>query len=377
MLSYWEKQSFVDYDYLIIGAGIVGLSTAANLLEQEPQAKVAILERGLLPSGASTKNAGFACFGSLTELLDDIKTFGADTALEIVKARVNGLKKLCARIDPVAMDYQNHGGFELLNERDNACLSELSHINDWLAPLFPSPVFLLANEQMARFGFSTKHVSALILNPFEAQIHTGKMMRALIHHVQSLGANIITGAQVLSYHEHGDHVQIHVQQTSPSNELVFTSKKLALCTNAFAAQLQADLAITPGRGQVVITKPIPELNILGTFHAEQGYYYFRNIDNRILLGGARHHDINGETTTDFGDNKTVLNSLRQFLNDVIRPNIKTEIDYHWSGIMAFGDTKKPIVKQLSTNTVTGVRMGGMGIAIGSAVAEEITYLLRA
>jgi hypothetical protein len=33
------------------------------------------------------------------------------------------------------------------------------------------------------------------------------------------------------------------------------------------------------------------------FHLEKGYYYFRNINDRILLGGGRNLDFEGETTT--------------------------------------------------------------------------------
>ena len=61
MFSYWEQQSFTSYDYVIIGSGIVGLSTAIELKEKFPGATVLILERGLLPTGASSRNAGFAC----------------------------------------------------------------------------------------------------------------------------------------------------------------------------------------------------------------------------------------------------------------------------------------------------------------------------
>ena len=32
-LSFWEHQSFLKYDYVIVGSGIVGLSTAAHLKE--------------------------------------------------------------------------------------------------------------------------------------------------------------------------------------------------------------------------------------------------------------------------------------------------------------------------------------------------------
>ncbi|CAN5175283.1 hypothetical protein BH23BAC1_BH23BAC1_40990 [soil metagenome] len=55
MLSIWEHQSFLKYDFIVIGAGIVGLSTAISLRELNPKASILILERGVLPIGASTK----------------------------------------------------------------------------------------------------------------------------------------------------------------------------------------------------------------------------------------------------------------------------------------------------------------------------------
>ena len=71
-LSFWERKAFFEgIDFTIIGAGIVGYSTAIQIKEKYPNARVLILEKGYLPSGASSKNAGFACFGSPTELFDD------------------------------------------------------------------------------------------------------------------------------------------------------------------------------------------------------------------------------------------------------------------------------------------------------------------
>jgi glycine/D-amino acid oxidase-like deaminating enzyme len=62
-LSYWEIKTWLsDIDYTIIGSGIVGLNCALNLKKKFPKAKVLILEKGMVPQGASTKNAGFACF---------------------------------------------------------------------------------------------------------------------------------------------------------------------------------------------------------------------------------------------------------------------------------------------------------------------------
>ena len=62
------------------------------------------------------------------------------------------------------------------------------------------------------------------------------------------------------------------------------------------------------------------------------------------------------------------------LNEVIIPNQPFSIDYQWSGIMGVGSEKKPIIEK-KLNYVVGVRMGGMGIAIGSKVGEDLAHLL--
>ena len=70
-LSYWELKSwFSNVDYTIVGSGIVGLHTALRLREKFTTAKILVLEKGILPQEASTKNAGFACFGSISEIID-------------------------------------------------------------------------------------------------------------------------------------------------------------------------------------------------------------------------------------------------------------------------------------------------------------------
>ncbi|MDP4601126.1 MAG: FAD-dependent oxidoreductase, partial [Polaribacter sp.] len=67
-LSYWElKEWFSNIDFTIVGSGIIGLNCALQLKKKHPNARILILEKGILPQGASTKNAGFACFGSLSE----------------------------------------------------------------------------------------------------------------------------------------------------------------------------------------------------------------------------------------------------------------------------------------------------------------------
>jgi hypothetical protein len=44
--------------------------------------------------------------------------------------------------------------------------------------------------------------------------------------------------------------------------------------------------------------------------------------------------------------------------------------------MGVGNQKKAIVKQLSEHVFCGVRLGGMGVAIGSLVGKELAELIN-
>jgi glycine/D-amino acid oxidase-like deaminating enzyme len=91
--SFWEKQAFFeDIDVIIVGSGIVGLSSAYFIKSRFPQWKIMVVESGVLPHGATTRNAGFSCFGSLSELVEDLKTYGEEEMLNVVEKRWEGLK---------------------------------------------------------------------------------------------------------------------------------------------------------------------------------------------------------------------------------------------------------------------------------------------
>jgi glycine/D-amino acid oxidase-like deaminating enzyme len=109
---------------------------------------------------------------------------------------------------------------------------------------------------------------------------------------------------------------------------------------------------------------------------DKGYYYFRNIGNRILFGGGRNLDFVGETTTEFGQTTAIQNRLEQLLTEVILPNTDFKIEHRWSGIMGLGSSKNPIVSQLSNHVYCGVRLGGMGVAIGSLIGNDLADLIQ-
>jgi len=365
--SYWElKEWFTDVDFTIIGSGIVGLNCALALKNTHPKAKIVILEKGMLPQGASTKNAGFACFGSLSELIDDLKTHTEEEVYNLVEKRWKGLRLLRKTLGDKNIDFQQNKGYELFKDSNfyEACLSEKEDVNKFLKPLFKEDVFKVDTNF---FKFKNTHQN-YITNQFEGQIDTGKMAARLLELTQSLGIKIINNLLVERYLESNEKVIVK------TNQIEFSTKKLCIATNGFSNELLNE-NVKPARAQVLITKPIKNLHIKGTFHLDKGYYYFRNIDNRVLFGGGRNLDFKTEETSKFGETMLVQNKLEEILKKTILPNTNFEIDYRWSGIMGVGNQKKAIVKQLSNNVFCGVRLGGMGIAIGSLVGKELAELI--
>ncbi|MDG1730414.1 MAG: FAD-dependent oxidoreductase [Algibacter sp.] len=367
--SYWEIKSWLTHiDFCIVGSGIVGLNCALQLKERFPKSKILILEKGILPQGASTKNAGFACFGSLSEILDDLKTHSEAEVIQLISKRVNGLKLLRQTLGDKAINYQKLGGYELFLDSDEAlfesCISKKETINTLLKPIFKDSIFSLKDNI-----FNFKNVNKeYIFNQFEGQIDTGKMMEAWLEKVYSKGIKILNNTNVEHFSEENNVVKIK------TNNFEFSASKLLIATNGFASQL-INQKVKPARAQVLITKPIKNLHIKGTFHLDRGYYYFRNIDNRILIGGGRNLDFKNEETTQFNQTKLIQNKLEVLLKTIILPETPFEIDHKWSGIMGIGSQKKAIVKQLSNNVFCGVRLGGMGVAIGSLVGKELAELV--
>jgi len=368
-LSWWEIDSwFSNVDYTIVGSGIVGLHAAIRLRERFPHSKILVLERGPLPQGASTKNAGFACFGSLSEIIDDLTTHSEDEVITLIQKRWSGLQLLRKRLGDAVIDFKPYGGYEIFLENDTAgyeaCLRRLPFVNDVLRPLFKADVFATEAD---RFGFKRTQ-EKLVFNPFEGQIDTGRMMQALLKEAAAHNILILNSQTVTAYHEKTDEVQVSLDDFS------FNTKKLLFATNGFASQL-TNGAVKPARAQVLITDPIPNLDVKGTFHIDRGYYYFRNIGNRILFGGARNLDFEVETTTDFGETDIIQNQLEKLLREVILPTSDFTVAHRWSGIMGMGAAKKPVVEQLSNHVYCGVRLGGMGIAVGSIIGQELADLV--
>ncbi|REL33097.1 FAD-binding oxidoreductase [Rhodohalobacter sp. SW132] len=353
--SYWETKEWLQPpDLLIVGGGIVGASTALFYKEKYPDHNVKILDKGMMPEGASTRNAGFACIGSISEHLADMKTAGEQVVFGRIKRRWEGLNLLKETMGEEAIDYEHTGGHEIFTDNKifDACCARIPEINRKLQEQMGlEPVYSATEYE----GYPA------ILNRVEGAINSGRLMKRLHQKLSALGVETMWNCAVKSIR--GNRVVLE-------NGMEFESSKTVLATNGFIRNL-TDIQVQPARGYVFVTKPMENLKWCGTFHFDEGYIYFRNVENRLLIGGARNIAKAEEETDQFGVNPAIKDHLVRFVSDTLKLPAGWEINQEWSGIMGMTGNKEPIIKEVSPNVWVAAGLSGMGIAIGMEVAKGV------
>jgi glycine/D-amino acid oxidase-like deaminating enzyme len=300
----------------------------------------------------------------MTEIASDRRKWGDEKTLEIIEKRWRGIQKIKNTLGS-QIDYETYGGYELIFQTKNID-SQLDETNRFLFPIFQENIFSIAADNLRRFGFGDA-VKQLLYNPLEGQIHSGKLVLALHKLLQKNGVSFFSNSEITNY-QSGERVyfSINHQQELSTNKLIF-------CTNAVApGQMNK---VVPARGQVLITEPLEHLKFKGCFHFDEGYYYFRNVGNRILLGGGRQLDVEGETTTTLGINEKIQLDLNSKLHQIINPGFSPKIEMRWSGIMSFSETKLPVTTHISKNVYYAMNCNGMGVSLSPITAEGIADII--
>ncbi|MBK8338518.1 MAG: FAD-binding oxidoreductase [Flavobacteriales bacterium] len=373
MYSIWEQRSFLARpDLAVVGAGLVGLFAALHAKRLHPGWKVVVLERGPHPSGASVRNAGFACFGSPSELLADIAAEGEAAALHRVEERWKGLLELRADMGDAAIGFEPSGGHEIYGVDDplyNRVAEGFDRLNGLLAEITGPKTFRWLPDGPARFGLArTAH---MVRTDLEGPVDTGRMMRSLLAKVSEAGVEVHFGQDLQRLENAAEGVDLVL-----GGGHTLRARQVLVATNGYVRQLLPDLDVEPARGQVLLTEPVSGLKLKGTFHAQEGYFYFRDFDGRVLLGGGRHLDKAGERTWEDGTTPRIMEALEDLLRTTILPNQNVAIAHRWSGVMGFrAQGKEPLVARIAPSVVVAAGLSGMGVAIGVRVARRAVGLV--
>lgn len=359
--SFWESEQFKT-EFLIVGAGFLGSWTAYELKKKHPKAKVTVIDKDTVSYGASIRNAGFACFGSITEILSDCAKYGQTNAYNLVESRYKGIEKIKSIFDSVS--FEPCGGLELLDASlvENS-LNKLPEVNYYMS--------CLTNDE-ATFTQMNSHK---IFNKYEGLLDSYKLLSGLHDLCKSLGVNFIHGVNVEEIYSNLSNVEVYADTVD--RKIIFKSKKVIVCANATTKNIAINdkyiNIVSPQRNHVLVTSPI-EFDFNCGVHAMEGYIYFRPlyIENKkhLLIGGARHIDFEKENTLDSTPNKAIIS----YLNNFIKTNItqqKYNIIHNWTGFMGFTKDKQNVSYHASHNVLVASSCNGMGVAMCPVFAQEI------
>tara|TARA_Y100000385_G_scaffold4691_1_gene5118 strand:- start:704 stop:1870 length:1167 start_codon:yes stop_codon:yes gene_type:complete len=378
--SYWEiNRELFNGDILIIGGGLVGQSIAIAIQKQRKQLKQKPLEICIADklssgkSGASTRNAGFACFGSPTEILDDLTREEENQTINRMSNRISGLSIWRDWIPSNIIEWNNCSGYEVFEKEEEVdfkeVLDKLPYLNR-IGELASgnSPIYSNYKKISSKLPYSIKIKGEASLNP-------GKANNSLYSLNIELGNQIVNGVNIPNrnyWHKGLEGWSI------PTQNGIFKAKRIVIAANAWTPKiLNSELDITPGRGQILMIKSSDPINYNGVFHAKKGYLYFRNNHNSLIIGGGRNLFQVNETSLEMITTKEVQDYLELYARNILLPNQDFTIQNRWAGIMAFSKmgNKDPLLYWDEPDLLVASRMCGMGVALAPMMGIHASKMI--
>lgn len=322
-------------DIVVVGAGIIGVSTVHALAQLNPDKRVVLVDQHSLAWGASGRNAGFLIPGNHTDFATAVDTYGYETARTIWEFTMETIDRV-RRLDRGRTAFRATG--TLLAATDDEEAQRLERSAEYIDNLGTSCVYLDAERVNRRLG-SSGFIAGLALTA-GGTVNPARLVRTLLAG---------TGVQVFENWPVTDLKPTSsggVQVIGPGG--VLEADQAILCTNAFLPQLIADTsrAVQPVRAQMLATEPMgPFMEV--PLYAERGNYYLRQrIDGRLMLGGARH--LHEEEEVGYED--AVTSHLQSDLEDWLAmhfPGIgRPKVERRWSGTMGFSPDGLPVIGTL-------------------------------
>jgi glycine/D-amino acid oxidase-like deaminating enzyme len=356
--SYWldRRGPRREFDVVVIGAGISGLSCAYWLEQEDPSLKVAIVEKGRIGSGATGRNAGFVTCGSVEHFNRLIGKHGKDEALKIWYYSEKNLDLLEERIiDGHAheIEFERNGSFSLASSA--AEMNELEEVAQ-----------LMRDNRIAVEDIDLEGIkSRLGVQGFVGGIkyvgdgttHPVKMLHLIKSKIK---AQIFEGEEVYGIETESDQRVVYTDGGSYSASMV------VMATNGYLPALAPYFKdkVFPTKGQILVTDPVEKF-MEGACYANFYLDYFRQLrTGELLIGGFRQLEKDSEVG--YSDNTTepIQKALEEFFRNHIPKFSSTKIRYRWSGVMGFSADGQPLIGSLPSDNQVFFMGGCTGHGIG-------------
>lgn len=337
-------------DVIVVGGGVIGLSTAWELASHG--AAVKVVDQAMIGREASWAGAG---------MLPPGKLFGETSGEGRLRALSCDLWPEWTQSlrDATGIDngYHNCGAIEVSFDRglqSEAAAWESAGNN----------VEFLTAERRRHFEpeISASVKEAYHLSEF-CQVRNPRHLKALASACADAGVEFLEGAPVCGWQQSGQRIT-HVRTACEDH----SAGQFVICSGAWSRQLTkeagAELNIEPMRGQIVLLRcsSLPIRQVI----QDGSRYLVPRADGRILIGST-------EERVGFVKRNTVngVQSLLQFAVSVVPALASAEIERTWSGLRPFSGREEPFISRLPELNNLFVAAGhfrsGLQMSPGTAV----------
>lgn len=362
-VSIWQDRSSEaehETDFLVVGAGISGASTAYWLSERGQ--RVAVVDAGTPASGASGKSAGMLLLGTADPYSRVADLFGRERAAQIWRFTLDNRQLL---LDHVVGDGENDAALRVVRGGTaSAAVSEHERTE-----LERSEAFLrddglpheLIGVATMREAFPSGAFFGGLRDPAGLTVDPARLTERVLGLATARGATVHPHHQVFRIEEDADGVTVW------SSGARFRAEMVLLCANAYSPLLHPhfDGRIYPARGQMLATEPLPGRVTPWGVYADFGYEYFWQLPTGELVAGGwrqKHADAekgySDETTADIQD------GLWSFLLRVFPALADVRVTHRWGGVMGFSGDGLPFIGELPGRQRVKYLAGHTGHGLG-------------
>ncbi|MDA8845246.1 FAD-binding oxidoreductase [Candidatus Pelagibacter bacterium] len=357
-----------DCDWLVIGAGYTGLSTARKLGQLYPNQKIIIVDAQLAGEGASSRNSGFLVDTTLNDgftsnkKLDNYKKKADiyDLGIKVVKKFINEYQVDC--------DWNECGKYFASSKIEDEKI--LRNFSNTLSKLGFEHNLLSNNELSKRLG--TNFYNIALHTKGGVLLHPGKLVRAMID-VLPKNVCLYENSSLLNWDKTKDIISCEFKNGK------IKTKKIIFATNGFLKSLGIKSNYNfPITLTASMTRPLTdkEYKSIGE-PREWGVLPVRLMgatirmtkDKRILIRNT------AEVHSPFKMSKSDLDkrSLNQKLGIKKRfPSLADDIiQSSWSGVVSRTRNSSQIFEKVEDNVFVAGCYNGSGIGVGTLFGEQI------
>lgn len=323
----------LDVDVAIVGGGYTGLWTAYALKREQPDLRIAVLERRFAGFGASGRNGGWLTNSVTGGREQYVKTHGRDAAIAQQRALNETVDEVIAVAAREGIDADLHKGGELEVAYTPA---QLARLRAFAASEHSWPetdvVELDARETSQRI-----HVAGVlggVWHPHCARLHPAKLARGLAAAVARLGVRIFEGTTVTE-----------IRPGEARTDLGTVRAEFVIrATEGFTPDLRGEHRTwLPMNSSMIVTEPLAASvwdeigwqgrETLGDF-AHAYMYAQRTADDRIAFGGRGVPYRYGSRVDDDGVTQPrTIESLTALLHRFFPVAADAAIEHAWSGVL--------------------------------------------